>query len=678
MSSGPADMDDCDVSHAHDTQAPAITSLRTWSKASTARPFLVQGWAAHPLRKMTLAHASWQCREEPGHTDISRSKVVMSLHLRSCPASQPVESVPPRPRIRSSFTTPDAPLPPSRPDGVASAGALRDGVGNWGTIAGPSVLVVASAPWRRTDGGMEGKFTSTPPPPQPPPPSPFITQHIQPLAAFPTRRAHQGASVVVSSHSSARKTPPVVSSLVPFARRPHMAAAAAGPLPLRLCQYVHMHVYLAAASPHAVSSWTASSGALLSQAFNPFGPFVAPRSLQPAWELPCRPARVCSDPAMAKKGSRSKSNARSPPRDPTSGHLGRACRKHDTMFRARPRSDCIQTCVAAFPLVSEARSKMHRLNIGSSRPRAKQGRRGGAARSGPSDHDASCRAATSQNLAPETRRYDAPRRVGVAGSKDALPPAVPWLLPLLRIAGTHVGCWVHHRPMATHTHARWCYTHAHTHTHPGSIVSCAMYPRCIATALAARPPVRRFEKPPHGSVTLEARLARDARNTTTRRDDGSPRDFKDTAAQGQGCEEGVAPVAGVTQRRGVLLSRRAIIGRPSMYEVCCCAAAPLDMSTHVIASRFLFQGAYVWVPAGAARWLAGRFSSLRPPGRLKVSNVIIRTQDEQRGPTLVGERRDDKANKTNGAEKREPPGQGVTVVLVHAEARRRLSCLPLA
>ena len=259
-----------------------------------------------------------------------------------------------------------------------------------------------------------------------------------------------------------------------------MAAAAAGPLPLRLCQYVHMHVYLAAASPHAVSSWTASSGALLSQAFNPFGPFVAPRSLQPAWELPCRPARVCSHPAMAKKGSRSKSNARSPPRDPTSGHLGRACRKHDTMFRARPRSDCIQTCVAAFPLVSEARSKMHRLNIGSSRPRAKQGRRGGAARSGPSDHDASCRAATSQNLAPETRRYDAPRRVGVAGSKDALPPAVPWLLPLLRIAGTHVGCWVHHRPMATHTHARWCYTHAHTHTHPGSIVSCAMYPRVIA------------------------------------------------------------------------------------------------------------------------------------------------------------------------------------------------------
>jgi len=202
--------------------------------------------------------------------------------------------------------------------------------------------------------------------------------------------------------------------------------------------------------------------------------------------------------------------------------------------------------------------------------------------------------------------------------------------------------------------------------------------QCIATALAARPPVRRFEKPPHGSVTLEARLARDARNTTTRRDDGSPRDFKDTAAQGQGCEEGVAPVAGVTQRRGVLLSRRAIIGRPSMYEVCCCVAAPLDMSTHVIASRFLFQGAYVWVPAGAARWLAGRFSSLRPPGRLKFSNVIIRTQDEQRGPTLVGERRDDKANKTNGAEKREPPGQGVTVVLVHAEARRRLSCLPLA
>ncbi|KAL3962380.1 hypothetical protein ACCO45_003903 [Purpureocillium lilacinum] len=120
----------------------------------------------------------------------------------------------------------------------------------------------------------------------------------------------------------------------------------------------------------------------------------------------------------------------------------------------------------------------------------------------------------------------------------------------------------------------------------------------------------------------------------------------------------VAPVAGVTQRRGVLLSRRAIIGRPPMYEVCCCVAAPLDMSTHVIASRFLFQGAYVWVPAGAARWLAGRFSSLRPPGRLKVSNVIIRTQDEQRGPTLVGERRDDKANKTNGAEKREPPGQG--------------------
>ncbi len=72
-------MDDCDVSHAHYTQAPAITSLRTWSKASTARPFLVQGWAAHPLRKMTLAHASWQCCEEPGHTDISRSKVVMSL-----------------------------------------------------------------------------------------------------------------------------------------------------------------------------------------------------------------------------------------------------------------------------------------------------------------------------------------------------------------------------------------------------------------------------------------------------------------------------------------------------------------------------------------------------------------------------------------------------------------------
>jgi len=37
-------------------------------------------------------------------------------------------------------------------------GRLRDGVGNWGTIAGPSVLVVASAPWRRTDGGMEGKL----------------------------------------------------------------------------------------------------------------------------------------------------------------------------------------------------------------------------------------------------------------------------------------------------------------------------------------------------------------------------------------------------------------------------------------------------------------------------------------------------------------------------------------
>jgi len=281
-----------------------------------------------------------------------------------------------------------------------------------------------------------------------------------------------------------------------------MAAAAAGPLPLCLCQYVHMHVYLAAASPHAVSSWTASSGALLSQAFNPFGPFVAPRSLQPAWELPCRPARVCSDPAMAKKGSRSKSNARSPPRDPTSGHLGRACRKHDTMFRARPRSDCIQTCVAAFPLVSEARSKMHRLNIGSFRPRAKQGRRGGAARSGPSDHDASCRAATSQNLAPETRRYDAPRRVGVAGSKDALPPAVPWLLPLLRIAGTHVGCWVHHRPMATHTHARWCYTHAHTHT-PGQHrvlrhVPACNRPACLAVVPSAH--LARHTKTPHLSA----------------------------------------------------------------------------------------------------------------------------------------------------------------------------------
>ncbi|OAQ82081.1 hypothetical protein VFPBJ_04665 [Purpureocillium lilacinum] len=91
-----------------------------------------------------------------------------------------------------------------------------------------------------------------------------------------------------------------------------MAAAAAGPLPLRLCQYVHMHVYLAAASPHAVSSWTASSGALLSQAFNPFGPFVAPRSLQPAWELPCRPARVCSDPAMAKREAEAKATLAAP------------------------------------------------------------------------------------------------------------------------------------------------------------------------------------------------------------------------------------------------------------------------------------------------------------------------------------------------------------------------------